>query len=57
MGGSFGPEVVPVLPVEDFRAALPTVGWYTEMVFGKRLEIRVDDGIRTRDIQIHNLAP
>jgi hypothetical protein len=43
--GSFRPEVVPVLLVEDFRAALPTAGRYTEDVFGKRAEIRVDDGI------------
>ena len=51
--GSLGPGVVPVPLVENFRAALPLVGIYSENVFGKRLEIRVDDGIRTRDIQIH----
>jgi hypothetical protein len=54
-GGSFDPEVVPVLLLRDFQAALPTVGRYTQGVFGEGVEIRVGDGIRTRDIQIHNL--
>jgi hypothetical protein len=42
------------------RAAPPIVGRRSQDRFGVRLEeikSRVDDGIRTRDIQIHNLAP
>ena len=50
-------KVVLVPLSEDFRAALPTAGRYTQLVFGEGLEIRVGDGIRTRDIQIHNLVP
>jgi len=37
-------------------AAPPTAGGYTQVVFGEGLGIRVGDGIRTRDIQIHNLV-
>ncbi len=51
------PEVV-VLPLSKaLQAALPTAGRYTQVVFGEEFTVRVGDGIRTRDIQIHNLVP
>ena len=55
MGRSFDPEVVPVLLLPDFQAALPTAGRYTQLVFGGGFTLRVGDGIRTRDTQIHKL--
>jgi hypothetical protein len=34
-----------------------TAGRQSEVLSAKRLRVRVGDGIRTRDIQIHNLVP
>jgi hypothetical protein len=47
--------VVVLPPFEGLRAAPPTVGGYTQLVFGVGFTVRVGDGIRTRDVQIHNL--
>ena len=57
MSGFFSLNVVPVLHCKDVQTALSTNDRVSEVLLATGLKDRVDDGIRTRDIQIHNLAP
>jgi hypothetical protein len=54
VGSGLGPDVVGLPHREGLQAAPPTIGRYTQGVFGKRVKGRVPEGIRTPDTQIHN---